>query len=141
MWLVNLFHVYIYGDQNIVATGEQVTQHVTTVQQGDSESLLSCLRSLNVEDADLNLLQDAIENEPTAPEGEYGPKVKAWLGEMVAKAATGTWKVGLEAGTKMLADALNQYYEFVTGSALRGYQDNQSAPSWTAPYGNTPPSS
>ena len=106
----NLFHIYIYGDQNIVATGEQVTQHVTTVQQGDAESLLSCLRSLNVDDADLNQLQDAIENESTASEGEYGPKVKAWLGEMVAKAATGTWKVGLEAGTKMLADALNQYY-------------------------------
>ena len=106
----NLFHIYVYGDRNIVATGEKVTQQVTTVQQGDLESLLNYLRTLNVEDTDLNELQNAIATEPTAPEESYGPKVKAWLGGMVAKATAGIWKIGLETGTKALTNALNGYY-------------------------------
>ena len=106
----NLFHIYVYGDRNIVATGEQVTQQVTTGQQGDLESLLTCLRNLNVEDGDLNELQEAIVTEPTAPEGGYGPKVRAWLGGMITKATAGIWKIGLETGTKGLTEALNGYY-------------------------------
>ena len=106
----NLFHIYVYGDRNIVATGEQVRQQVTTVQQGDMESLLNCLRGLKIEDADLNELQDAVATEPTASEGAYGPKVKAWFGGMVVKATEGIWKVGLETGTKALTEALNGYY-------------------------------
>ena len=106
----NIFNTYIYGNQNTVATGEQVTQQVTTVQQGDLESLLTCLRNLNVEDSDLSELQEAIITEPTSPEGGYGPKVRAWLGGMITKATAGIWKIGLETGTKGLTDALNGYY-------------------------------
>ena len=106
----NLFNINVYGDRNIVATGEQVTQQVTTVQQDNMESLLSCLRSLNIENDDLNELQNAIATEPTVSERIYGPKVKAWLGGMIAKATTGMWKIGLETGTKALTDALNGYY-------------------------------
>lgn len=106
----NIFNTYIYGNQNTVATGEQVTQQVTTVQQGNVESLLNCLRTLNVEDTDLNELRNAIATEPAASEGSYGPKVKAWLGGMVAKATSGIWKIGLETGTKALTGALNGYY-------------------------------
>ncbi len=106
----SIFNTYIYGNQNTVATGEQVSQHITTVQQGNVDSLLDHLLGLDIEDAELGELQAVIEDEPTASEGEYGPKVKAWLGGMVSKAATGTWKVGVEAGTKMLTNALNQYY-------------------------------
>ena len=106
----NIFHNNFYGDRNIVAIGEQVTQTVTTVQHGDVESLLSCLRSLNIGDGDLDELQDAIATEPTVSEGGYGPKVKAWLRGMAAKATTCIWKIGLETGTKALTEALNGYY-------------------------------
>ena len=108
----SIFNTYIYGNQNTVATGEQVTQHITTVQQGNVDSLLDHLLGLDIGDDDLGELQAVIEDEPAASGGEYGPKAKAWLGGMVAKAATGTWKVGVEAGTKMLTNALNQYYGF-----------------------------
>ena len=106
----NIFYNNFYGDRNIVAIGEQVTQTVTTVQHGDVESLLECLRSLNIEDDDLNELQEAIATEPNTSQGGYGPQVKAWLGGMVAKATAGIWKVGLETGTKALTEALNGYY-------------------------------
>ena len=36
----NLFHINIYGDRNIVASGEQVNQRVNTVQEGNIDSLV-----------------------------------------------------------------------------------------------------
>ena len=106
----NLFYIYIYGDRNIVASGEHVTQQVNPVQKGDIASLLSCLRELNVHDDDLFELEEAISSEPEAPEGHYGPRVGVWLGGMISKAATSTWQVGVETASKILTDALNGYY-------------------------------
>ena len=106
----NLFYINIYGDRNIVAGGEQVTQQVNTVEKGDIDSLVACLRSLIIDETDIMALQTAVSSEPTAEGGGYGPKVKAWLGGMISKAASGAWKIGLEAGSKALTDALNGYY-------------------------------
>ena len=108
----NLFHINIYGDRNIVASGEQVNQKVKTVQRGDIDSLLEVLRQFNIGDDDLSELRDAVSAEPSAPGGSYGPKVQSWLGGMISKAATKVWNVGLETASKLLTDALNGYYGF-----------------------------
>ena len=106
----NLFHINIYGDRNIVASGEQINQRVNTVQEGNIDSLLSFLREFNIDDDDLGELEDAVSSEPIAPDGSYGPKVRAWLGGMISKAASSTWNVGLQTASKVLTDALNGYY-------------------------------
>ena len=106
----NLFKITIYGDHNIVAGGEHVNQQVTPVENGDIASLFNRLRELEVDDDALSDLGTAITAEPDAPEGHYGPKVQAWLGAMISKAVSNTWKVGVETGSKMLTDALNSYY-------------------------------
>ena len=108
----NLFHINIYGDRNIVASGERVNQKVKIVQEGDIDSLLESLREFNVEDDDLSKLKDAVLAEPSATGGSYGPKVQSWLGGMISKAVTKTWNVGLENASKLLTDALNGYYGF-----------------------------
>ena len=106
----NLFNFNIYGDRNIVASGEHVKQRVNTVQEGNIDSLLSFLRELNIDNNDLSELKDAVSSEPNAPDGRYGPRVRAWLGGMISKAASSTWNVGIEVASKMLTDALNGYY-------------------------------
>ena len=106
----NLFHINIYGDRNIVASGEQVNQRVNTVQEGNIDSLLSFLREFSIDDDDLGELEDAVSSEPIAPDGSYGPKVRAWLGGMISKAASSTRNVGLQTASKVLTDALNGYY-------------------------------
>ena len=108
----NLFHINIYGDRNIVASGEQVSQKVKTVQEGDIDSLLEVLREFNIDDDDLSELKNVVSVEPSAPGGSYGPKVQSWLGRMISKAATRTWNIGLETAPKLLTDALNSYYGF-----------------------------
>lgn len=108
----NLFNINIYGDRNIVASGEHVNQQIKTVQKGDIESLIRILREFNIDDQDLSELESAVSADPSAPESGYGPKVRAWLGGMISKAASSTWNVGLQTASKVLTDALNGYYGF-----------------------------
>ena len=102
--------VNIYGDHNVVASGENVNQAVNPVQKGDIGSLIKHLSGLKVNGEDLSELEDAVAQEPHASNGEFGPKVRAWVGGMISKAVTGTWKIGVEAAPKVLMDALRGYY-------------------------------
>ena len=106
----NLFNIHIYGDHNIVASGEVVHQAVNTVQEGDVASLVNHLRELNVNNDDLNELEEAISQETLTSNKEFGPKISRWLERMVSKAASDAWRVGIEVGPKMLMDALRSYY-------------------------------
>ena len=100
----------IYGDRNVIASGTHVNQLISTVKEGDLASLARFLREHNVEDSDIGDLEVAVSSEPTACKGRYGPKVRAWLGGMISKAASNTWNVGLEAASKILTEALKSYY-------------------------------
>ena len=73
----NLFYVNVYGDRNIVASGEQVTQQANPVERGDIDSLIKFLRELNLGDDDLREIENAVSSEPDAPGGSFGPKVGA----------------------------------------------------------------
>ena len=107
----NVFNnINIYGDRNVVAGGAHVTQRVNTVESGALDSLLSFLREYNVHDDDISDLRDAISSEPTAHNGQYGPKVRAWLGGMISKAASNAWNVGLNTASRVLTEALRSYY-------------------------------
>lgn len=107
----NIFNnINIYGDRNIVAGGARVNQRVNTVEKGDLTSLVSFLREYNIDHDDISALKDAISLEPTAHNGHYGPKVGAWLGGMISKAASSAWNVGVETASKVLVAALKGYY-------------------------------
>ncbi len=105
-----LVNYHIYGDHNVIATGEQVSQQVNIVHKDDAASLLSYLREHGVEEDDLEEIRDAVASEPEAQSDNYGPRVRAWLGNMVTKAATGAWEAGVEAAPRMLMKALNDFY-------------------------------
>ena len=106
----NLFNIHIYGDHNVVASGENVHQAVNPVQKGDIGSLVDHLSGLNVDSDDLRELRVAVSPETLTADGQIGPKLGAWVGGMISKAASDTWKVGLEAAPKLLMNALRGYY-------------------------------
>ena len=106
----NLFYINVYGDRNIVAGGEQVTQQANPVEKGDIDSLIKFLRELDLGEDDLREIQDAVSSEPDVPDGRFGPKVRAWLGGMISKAASKTWDIGVETASKALTRALKDYY-------------------------------
>ena len=106
----NIFYVNVYGNNNVVASGENVHQKAKVVNRGDIESLLSYFRELGANEEDLDELKDAIQSEPALSKGNYGPRVRQWIGGMVSKVASSTWKVGLNLTSKVLVDGLNSYY-------------------------------
>ncbi len=105
-----LVNYHIYGGQKVIATGEQVSQQVKIVQKNDAASLLAYLREHGVADDDLRELSDAIAAEPEVSGDNFGPKVGAWMGGMLAKAPTGVWQAGIEVASNVLTNALKGYY-------------------------------
>ena len=106
----NLFNIKIYGGNNVVASGENVQQQANPIRQGDITSLLDHLSHYGISKEDLCQLNKAVSDEPQASNGELGPKVKAWVGEMIAKASSGAWKIGLASAPSVLMEALKNYY-------------------------------
>lgn len=106
----NLFNITIHGNQNTVASGENVNQTIKTVTKGNVDSLLDFLRELNLGDDDIREVEEAIDEEPFATNGQIGPKVQSWLGGMMQKMASGTLTVGKNTTAIMLAQAINSYY-------------------------------
>ena len=106
----NAVNITIYGNNNVVAGGENIRQEVNPVQQGDLNSLVAHLRSHQVPDDDIQELQNAISSEPNVVNGEPGPNVKAWVGGMIGKAVAGVWRTTSEQASILLVSAINGYY-------------------------------
>lgn len=106
----NLFNINIYGDRNIVASGEDVHQTTMPVEKDNLETLVDYFRQLNVDSEDLRELEQAIAAEPKMCNGKLGPKVRAWVGGMISKAASQMWNIGMELAPKLLIDALHSFY-------------------------------
>ena len=106
----NLFFVNVYGNNNVVASGEHVYQQSTAIERGDIESLLSRFRELGIDEESLNELKDALSTEPTLSDGGYGPRVREWIGGLISKAAVATGKSGLGQTSEIIMDTLNKFY-------------------------------
>ena len=101
---------HIYGNNNVVAIGDNISQKVSTVQKGDIGSLIEYLKENNVPDSDMEELRQAIAEDPDAEEGMFGPKVSSWMGGMITKAASGVWQVAVPVATGMLHKGIESYY-------------------------------
>ncbi|MDP3541138.1 MAG: hypothetical protein Q8T11_01570 [Elusimicrobiota bacterium] len=78
------------------------------ISSGDFESLAKALGEKGVDREDLVELKKVIQEKPT--ENGFGPKVSAWMGKMIQKAANGSWEVGVAAAGTLLSQALAKYY-------------------------------
>lgn len=106
----NTFNTYIIGDQNNVASGENVNQTIRKIQKGDSESLLNFLRKLNLGDDDIREVEEAISIEPTATNGQFGPRVRGCLEGMMKRIASIAVTIGSNASANILTQAFQDFY-------------------------------
>ena len=102
---------HIYGNNNTVAIGDQISQQVSVVQNGDIESLFEQLREYEVPDEDLEELRDAISAEPESISGNLGPRVSGWLGKITTQAASGAWNTAVQNAPALVMKAVEQYYQ------------------------------
>lgn len=107
----NIFNYTIYGDNNIVSSGQHVHQNVEqNVFKKNFESLSNFLKEKGVSESDIVNLKKAIQADGEV-EKDFGQNVKAWIGNMLVKATEGTWKIAVDTASKLLTAALKSYYE------------------------------
>ncbi len=82
-----------------------------SIQTNDFDSLRQFLSSNGVEDGDISELQTAIQSDPRPTEANgFGDKVSNWIGNMMTKAASGSWQVGIGAAGGLLSSAISKFY-------------------------------
>ncbi|WP_427308993.1 hypothetical protein [Cupriavidus sp. H39] len=105
-----------FGDNVTINFGDGNTfSHVNTVTKGDFAALTKELESHGVSKGDIAELQVAIQQDGPSQDvakGALGPKVRAWIGSMVAKAGTAAWDISIQTGAGVLAMAIGKYYGF-----------------------------
>jgi hypothetical protein len=109
--VASIFHSSVFGDNATIIVGDNNTQTVSNVTQGNFEALEKLLKEKGIAEVDIQKLKQVIdEDEPKADKKEFGPKVKGWIIGMLAKAMEGTWNIGLGAAGNILAEGIKMYY-------------------------------
>jgi hypothetical protein len=106
----NMFHINIYGNDNIVTSGENISQNIEQVKPNDINSLLQYINSLGIDKEDMLSLKNAIKCDKEPAPGNFGDRVKKWLGNIITKASSGASKISFELVTKLAIEALKKYY-------------------------------
>lgn len=103
-----------FGDNVTINFGDGNTfSHNNIVSKGDFQSLANELKTNKVSAPDISILETAIAQDEQSEEvaqGQLGPKVRGWIGGMVAKAGTAAWDFSIQAGAGVLASAISKYY-------------------------------
>lgn len=107
-------NINIHNFQGVLGdvTSSTVTQNLAmTFAPGDTRALAEYLLRHGVGEADVKSLEVAIRQDPKATEpGRFGSRVGAWVGQMVGKAASGTWDIGVAAAGTLLSNAISHHY-------------------------------
>ncbi|WP_105405061.1 hypothetical protein [Neorhizobium sp. T7_12] len=111
--VTQIYNTTIHGD-NAGAVGNNTGATITiTVNKGNKNELRQELQKHSVEEADILELEAVLDEEPTLDDPKkFGPKVKTWIGNMMSKAASGAWSIGLGAGGALIQSALLGYYGY-----------------------------
>jgi hypothetical protein len=106
-----MFHGAVFGDNAVVVIGDHnQTKISNVVKRGDFESLAAWLKMGKVEEVDIIELKEAIAADGEPKQGQYGERVKTWLGKMTGKAIDGSWSIGIGAAGTLLAEGLKAFF-------------------------------
>ena len=108
-------NIQIQNFQGILGNVEgenKITQNLDqNIVSGNFESLASYLRAAKVSDDDIAELETAIRDDPTPTStSEIGENTSNWIGNMVTKAANGSWEISVGAAGELLATAIQLYF-------------------------------
>ncbi len=114
--VTGLFRNAVFGDNaTVVFGGATVGMINNSVSRNDFVSLSAALKQLKVAPDDISSLEAAIAGDSGCVEHSaksIGPCVRGWMGNMMAKAGTASWQIGLEAAGNLLAAAIITFYGF-----------------------------
>lgn len=109
--VASIFHSSVFGNNTTIIVGDNNTQTVTNVSQGNFKELEKTLKEKGVSQKDIDELQKVIDSDKLDNQKkEFGPKVKKWITNMLSKTMDGTWKISLGAAGNLLAHGIKLYY-------------------------------
>jgi hypothetical protein len=107
----NIANQVIYGNLGAVSAGVISSQSNVSVGAGDKDELIKSLLATGMSREDAEDLGSAIAgDQPGSKDEPLGRRASAWLADNLKKAASGVWKVGVGAATKVVTEAALKYY-------------------------------
>ena len=109
----SMFNNAIFGDNVTILVGDNNQQSVRNkVTRGDFESLAAVLRENRVQEEQIAALQQAIASDAgvQVQGGKFGPRVQAWLKDMLGRAVDASWQIEIAVASNLLTTALMAYY-------------------------------
>ncbi|MEM5402750.1 hypothetical protein [Paraburkholderia unamae] len=109
-----MFKGAVFGDNVNINIGSGTQSQLSyTVHKNDFAGLAKVLGEHGVGQADIAELRQAVDEDGTREaEKSYGPKVRQWMGGMIAKAGSAAWNIGIQTAGGVLANAISGYYGF-----------------------------
>jgi hypothetical protein len=109
--VTQIFYNTILGSVAAVAQGSRHVEQVVdiAVARGDLESLLLHLRTIGVEEADLEALPTSLQMDAGAPSEQPGPRTREWIGRVTFKLAASASRIGEGAAGGAIALAIARY--------------------------------
>ncbi len=100
-----------HGDYTAITNSGDNASITLNVLAGDSGTVIAALKDAGIKETDATEFAKILDSEePDGKDGPWGPKARTWLGNNLSKAASGVWKAGLTAATKVLTEAAMKYY-------------------------------
>lgn len=111
--VASIFSSAVFGNNTTIIVGDNNTQTLSNsnITSGNFTELEKYLKASGMDEKDIAELQIVIDKDnQNQSTKEFGTKVKAWVQKMMGKAMDNSWKVGLAAAGKLLADGITRYY-------------------------------
>lgn len=96
------------GNVNLIGTANNSSVAFNTLSN-NFESVRRVLKEKGVSEEDIAELENALADDKfhQSP-GQFGPKVSSWIGNMLKKAADGTWNIGIGTAANLLSEILSK---------------------------------
>ncbi len=100
----------VYGVAGSVDRSHLDQSFNVNIAPGNFDSLHSYLIGRGIDPRDLAELKTALESDQHVGDSKpFGTNVSAWIGKMVAKAASGAWQIGVATAGKLLSETIASY--------------------------------
>lgn len=111
---VNHFNIQnMQGVAGNISGGTINQNNQMNIKEMDFDSLAKHLAENNVAFSDIQTLKDAIDLDPAPTEpNKLGSNVSNWIAQMMGKAASGSWEIGIATAGTLLADSIAKFYGF-----------------------------
>lgn len=109
-----MFNNTNFGDGTTISIGDNNTQNVNNSIsniKNDFNKLSEFFKENGIGQEDINSLNKAIQDDgKVTSESGYGEEVESWVKNMISKAATKTWDIGVTKAGEIIEEGLNSYF-------------------------------